>query len=254
MDTMFFDDMVLRHTKGVKYAMKKKTMEKFEKLNEHNEVYEVPVAAEPVVVVKYEECPICCTSVPESTIHYADTGAACGHGACVTCWKTWVDSQLPACRRNFQIRVRCMACPRTLDQSLVFEVSEAACKLAENLHRRFQLQDNPQATFLLGCQLEAPPQIGVLHHQGGGPAVFQDVEQFFHRCRCPAHRIGSTSPHQTLIRNQPPRAVLGKQRHQIAGLHSVTMKSRSRSGNAIGQLPEAEPLRMSCMRSINSHA
>ena len=143
MDTMFFDDMVLRHTKGVKYAMKKKTMEKFEKLNEHNEVYDVPVAAEPVVVVKYEECPICCTSVPESTIHYADTGAACGHGACVTCWKTWVDSQLPACRRNFQIRVRCMACPRTLDQSLVFEVSEAACKLAENLHRRFQLQDNP---------------------------------------------------------------------------------------------------------------
>ena len=38
-----------------------------------------------------------CTPVPESTIHYADTGAACGHGACVTCWKTWVDSQLPAC-------------------------------------------------------------------------------------------------------------------------------------------------------------
>ena len=60
MDTMFFDDMVLRHTKGVKYAMKKKTMEKFEKLNEHNEVYEVPVAMNrsPREV---RGVPICCT-------------------------------------------------------------------------------------------------------------------------------------------------------------------------------------------------
>lgn len=93
---------------------------------------------------KVEICPICCEDVDEvfTMETYAGTfHSACNHAACAGCIDKWVTSQLPVCRANKIMRVRCFGCHKTMPQQLVLRV-KAADALAGQLDRREALQRN----------------------------------------------------------------------------------------------------------------
>jgi len=70
--------------------------------------------------------------------------SACEHGACKPCWEQWCELQLPVCRAERQLRVRCLdpSCGKSVPQRMVFEVCPKTRKLAEDLDKRFHLQNN----------------------------------------------------------------------------------------------------------------
>ena len=127
------------------------------------------------------------------------------------------------------------------------------CLPTEHALLRFplQLQHQSQTLALGRRQVQATPEIGVLHHQGSGVAVVKDVAKFLNRSRGATHRIGGPATHQALIRHQPAGAVFCKQGHHISFLHSLALKGSRRRGNPLGQFGEAETLRMGRMGGID---
>ena len=97
----------------------------------------------------FETCPICC----ETTGMLLSSD--CGHEACETCVKTWIGKfQIPRCRREKQLRLRCWGCRKFLAQDMVLAVSEEASELAGQLEHRLRLEGNPLYPALM--QVECP--------------------------------------------------------------------------------------------------
>jgi len=63
--------------------------------------------------------------------------SACNHGACEGCVRDSIAADLPRCRAEGLLRVRCFApgCPKVLPQTLVFHISSGARGLALEIDR-----------------------------------------------------------------------------------------------------------------------
>lgn len=74
-----------------------------------------------------EGCDLLVNETWAGTMH-----SACAHGACEGCVAQWIESCLPLCLHEAQLRVPCYApgCCKLLPQTLVFHVSEPAHSLA----------------------------------------------------------------------------------------------------------------------------
>ena len=89
------------------------------------------------------ECPICCDTAEMVVPYgYGHCGTVCTHEACTTCWDRYIDGQLPRCREENMLRATCMFCPKALPQRMVLETCGTAAKLADQLERRFRLEEN----------------------------------------------------------------------------------------------------------------
>mmetsp|Transcript_133676 Transcript_133676/g.427414 ORF Transcript_133676/g.427414 Transcript_133676/m.427414 type:complete len:512 (-) Transcript_133676:74-1609(-) len=81
--------------------------------------------------------------------------AACEHAACLPCLHKHIDGQLAKCDKQRFLRVPCYApgCHKVIPQTLVFEASDAAKKLAENLDEQHNTTKPWRFTFQLECPL-----------------------------------------------------------------------------------------------------
>lgn len=92
-------------------------------------------------------CPFCLDDCSPLLVNEAWAGqwqSACAHGACEACLRRWVETQLPRCRGERQLRLRCFGphCRKTLAQKLVLHVSSKARQIADALDQRFDLERN----------------------------------------------------------------------------------------------------------------
>jgi len=91
-------------------------------------------------------CPICAQSrvLLVNEAWAGEWQSACKHGACEQCLRQWVDSQIPQCRKERLLRLKCFSpgCSKTLCQRLVLHVSADARHLADKLEQRFDLEKN----------------------------------------------------------------------------------------------------------------
>jgi len=111
----------------------------------------VPYARIPVTPNgDFETCPICY----ETTSMLLSSH--CGHEACEHCMKAWIREQIPGCRREKQLRIRCwgVGCQKFLAQDLVLAVSGEASELMEHIEHRLRLEGNPLYPALM--QVECP--------------------------------------------------------------------------------------------------
>lgn len=77
-----------------------------------------------------EQCPVC-GEVRPVLINESWAGqlhSACSHGACESCLARWVVSELPRCRAERMLRVRCIdqGCPKVMPQPLVHHALSVA--------------------------------------------------------------------------------------------------------------------------------
>lgn len=119
--------------------------EKFEQSSESNRRFIMTF-----VELADEPCPVCF----EIAAVFVRSGGACQHRACEVCLERWIDENIPACRRDKQLRVPCWACPKMMAQETVLATSAAARVLSGQLERRFELQSNK--LFPESMQLECP--------------------------------------------------------------------------------------------------
>lgn len=63
--------------------------------------------------------------------------SACNHASCEGCLREWIQQDLPRCRQEQQLRVKCAApgCRKFIPQTLVFQCSSAAKGLALEIDR-----------------------------------------------------------------------------------------------------------------------
>jgi len=106
-------------------------------------------------------CPLCGDGhggpVLASEMFTGSVQAACFHGGCSDCLRDWVDSQIPQCRQEGILRVRCPepGCTRMMAQQLVLQVSEQARAYAREVDRMENCRDdNPELQVV--WQLEQP--------------------------------------------------------------------------------------------------
>jgi hypothetical protein len=114
-----------------------------------------------------------------------------------------------------------------------------------------KLKHKAKSRSQLGREVKAPPEVGVLNHQGHRPGILKDVTEFLHWCGSAAHRISGPGPHQPLIRHQPAGAVLRKEPHHIAGADAKRSERARRPRDSFVQLAVTEALRMNGMGSVN---
>lgn len=76
---------------------------------------------------------VCVNETWAGTLH-----SACNHAACEGCLRDWIREDLPRCRAEGIVRVRCFVpgCSKFLPQTLVFHASNAACGLALEIDRQ----------------------------------------------------------------------------------------------------------------------
>merc|ERR1719150_454495 len=98
-------------------------------------------------------CQIC--GQPQNHLFVNETWAgtlhsACNHGACEECLRDWILGDLPRCRAEGLLRVRCFApgCRKLLPQTLVFHISAPAHGIALEIDR--------QADRLQNCYKDLP--------------------------------------------------------------------------------------------------
>jgi len=71
--------------------------------------------------------------------------AECGDWACLTCWRQWVDEQVPFCRGIRDVRFRCLGagCQQRVPTDLACLISTEARSLERQVTFRRRLQNNP---------------------------------------------------------------------------------------------------------------
>ena len=119
--------------------------------------------AQPLWTEKQDECPVCCERaaliMPEQKAGPYMT--ACFHAACEACWSKWIEGQLARCAAEKVLRATCIFCPKSLPQRMVFQLSPAACQLAEQIEHRFRLQESQLYPTCMQVDCKAVGCVGI---------------------------------------------------------------------------------------------
>lgn len=96
-------------------------------------------------------CSICGNLCDDALVNEMWAGtlhSACFHAACAGCLREWIGAELPRCRSEGVLRVRCYApgCQKVIPQTLILHISSAANGLALEIDR--------QADRLQQCYLD----------------------------------------------------------------------------------------------------